>query len=172
MFFVRIIALKERFFKFFFRLFSDITGQHHNNRDDCRQPYSIPVEVIENLTRRLESLSRNMEVLKASQREQLSILTILMNNTAPPEPQMDNLAQDFGFPLEKVEQFRRMERRLREEETRIKLVRIQKNYTLSLQRYFILFYCIVEFLPIWNWWEHRKCCWTYFEENHDIQTWK
>ena len=67
-----------------------------------------------------------MEVLKASQREQLSILTILMNNTAPPEPQMDNLAQDFGFPLEKVEQFRRMERRLREEETRIKLVRIQK----------------------------------------------
>lgn len=80
------------------------------------------MDVVANLIRRLDSLSRNMEVLKASQRDQLSILNILMNNTAPPEPQLANLTEELGFPLKEIKDFRVFQRRMKDETMRLKLV--------------------------------------------------
>ena len=62
-----------------------------------------------------------MEILKSSDRKQLSILTILMKNTSPPEPELNSFAKEFGFPMKSVHNMRQLERRLGEEGFRLKV---------------------------------------------------
>lgn len=71
----------------------------------------------EYILRRLDSLTRNIEILKASQRDQMSILTVLLKNTAPPEPQAQtNLSEEFGLPLQTMASLQ-LEQRLKHRET-------------------------------------------------------
>ena len=68
-----------------------------------------------------DSLTRSVEILKSSDREQLSILTLLMKNTSPPEPELNSIAKEFGFPMKSVRDMRQLERRLGEEGFRLKV---------------------------------------------------
>lgn len=109
-------------FTYFYLVGLSASTEHFSGSEESQRSVTIPMEVVANLIRRLDSLSRNMEVLKASQRDQLSILNILMNNTAPPEPQLANLTEELGFPLKEIKDFRVFQRRMKDETMRLKLV--------------------------------------------------
>ncbi len=84
--------------------------------------WTVPASVIESILKRMDSMTRSIEVLKASGRDQLSILTLLMQNTSPPEPDHDNAAKEFHLPMKSVRDLRKLDRKLKDAPTRLKFL--------------------------------------------------
>lgn len=77
--------------------------------------------------KKLDYLTRSIEVVKATQREQMSTLSVLLVNTNPPEPQVVNIAKEFGFPLDTMTAVRSLESTLDEDSTKLKLVFLKED---------------------------------------------
>lgn len=60
--------------------------------------------------------------MKASDRDNIQILTVIMKNTSPPEPQFNSLAKEFGLPMKVIRDVRQLERSLKEQDNRRKLL--------------------------------------------------
>ncbi len=57
---------------------------------------------------RVEWLARGIEVIKANQREVLELLTLLLKNSAPPQPDLPSITELIQLP---DEDFKRCEER-------------------------------------------------------------
>lgn len=47
---------------------------------------------------------RNQELIKANQREMMSVLTAILKNTATPQVIVEDVSNEFNFPLGTLEQ--------------------------------------------------------------------
>nr|CAH0112089.1 unnamed protein product [Daphnia galeata] len=69
------------------------------------------------ILQRVESLARGIEVVKANQREVLELLTLLLKNSAPPQPDLPSITELFQLPMKTLNDAKNV----------AKLLRVQNN---------------------------------------------
>lgn len=69
------------------------------------------------ILQRVESLARGIQAVKANQREVLELLTLLLKNSAPPQPDLPSITELFQLPMKTLNDAKNVE----------KLVRVQNN---------------------------------------------
>ncbi|XP_032777751.1 uncharacterized protein LOC123466251 [Daphnia magna] len=69
------------------------------------------------ILQRVEALARGIEVVKANQREVLDLLTLLLKNSAPPQPDLPSITELFQLPMKTLQDARNL----------TKLLKIQHN---------------------------------------------
>ena len=77
--------------------------------------------------RAVESLMRSMELVKAGQREIMSIMTIILKNTRPPEIDVSHFATEFSLPLRTPSEVRHLESLLADQLIRARWVSFVYN---------------------------------------------
>ena len=77
--------------------------------------------------RAVESLMRSMELVKAGQREIMSIMTIILKNTRPPEIDVSHFATEFSLPLRTPSEVRNLESLLADQLIRARWVSFVYN---------------------------------------------
>ena len=77
--------------------------------------------------RAVESLMRSMELVKAGQREIMSIMTIILKNTRPPEIDVSHFATEFSLPLRAPSEVRHLESLLADQLIRARWVSFVYN---------------------------------------------
>ena len=74
------------------------------------------------INRKLDTILRNQEIIKATQREHGNLLDVLLKSTAPPEVDPAIAIRDFGLKLKTVRDVNRLERSLRDDLFKAKFV--------------------------------------------------
>lgn len=70
----------------------------------------------------MESLARSIEVLKANQREVLDMLTLLLKNSAPPQPDLPSITELFHLPMKNLNDAKNVAKLLRVQNNASKMV--------------------------------------------------
>ena len=71
---------------------------------------------------RVESLARGIEVVKANQREVLELLTLLLKNSAPPQPDLPSITELFQLPMKTLNDAKNVAKLLRVQNNAAKMV--------------------------------------------------
>lgn len=71
---------------------------------------------------RLDSLIRSVEVLKANQRDIMSVLSVLLQNMAPPKANLEDTIKEHNFPLQTTADVTKFNRLLKSKANIDKLV--------------------------------------------------
>ena len=71
---------------------------------------------------RVESLARGIEVIKANQREVLELLTLLLKNSAPPQPDLPSITELFQLPMKTLNDAKNVAKLLRVQNNAAKMV--------------------------------------------------
>ena len=77
---------------------------------------------------RVESLARGIEVVKANQREVLELLTLLLKNSAPPQPDLPSITELFQLPMKTLNDAKNVAKLLRVQTNAAKMVN-SKNFS-------------------------------------------
>ncbi len=71
---------------------------------------------------RVESLARGIEVVKANQREVLELLTLLLKNSASPQPDLPSITELFQLPMKTLNDAKNVAKLLRVQNNAAKMV--------------------------------------------------
>lgn len=83
--------------------------------------FFIP-EKLSFILQRVESLARGIKVLKANQREMLDMLTLLLKNSSPSQPDLPSITELFQLPMKNLDDTKNLERLLRVQNNASKMV--------------------------------------------------
>lgn len=72
--------------------------------------------------KRLDMILRNQEFIKVTQREQTSLLDLLLKKSSSTLPETKDAAKEFGFPLKTLDSVKNLESNLSNDVVRSKLV--------------------------------------------------
>ena len=70
----------------------------------------------------MDSLTGSVKVLKASDRDYLSLLTVIMQNTSPTKSELNSIENEFRFPIKKIKDLKMLDRRLKDESVKFKVL--------------------------------------------------
>lgn len=86
--------------------------------------FNFYLGLITSIVQRLDTILRNQEFIKVTQREQTSLIDLLLKKTSTTEPELKDVEKEFGFPLETLESIKNLENDLLNEVFRAKLVSV------------------------------------------------
>jgi hypothetical protein len=75
----------------------------------------------------VEALARGIEVVKANQREVLDLLTLLLKNSAPPQPDLPSITELFQLPMKTIQDARNLKKLLKVQHNASKMVNFKHS---------------------------------------------
>lgn len=74
------------------------------------------------ILQRVEALARGIEVVKANQREVLDLLTLLLKNSAAPQPDLPSITELFQLPMKTLQDAKNLTKLLKVQNNASKMV--------------------------------------------------
>jgi hypothetical protein len=119
----------------------------------------------------VEALARGIEVVKANQRELLDLLTLLLKNSAPPQPDLPSITELFQLPMKTIQDARNLTKLLKVQHNASKMVNF-KHSSNNNDLNFIFILVIAEDVRHWDRRDYEFHGWKGHEVNHDLPVWQ